>query len=672
MAAKLPFAFPMRQIHLDFHTGPQIPDVGANFDPKQFAQTMKDAQVNSVTLFAKCHHGHLYYNTKRPERHPGLKKGLDLVRQQVEALHRVGIRAPIYLSVLCDEYAATTHPEWIARESDSSLVKRSDPNNKAFTAGWQIMDMTSPYQEFLVEQTAEVLKLFQPADGIFFDMCWDQPSTNPYFLNAMRKEGLNPECAESRERFATVVAKRYMKRLYRQVKASSPDATVFFNCRPLFQLASDIEFMTQAEIEALPTGGWGYMYFPINMRFARTVSPKPVLGMTARFHKSWADFGGMKPHAALAYETASMIAHGAACSIGDQLHPRGVLDKAVYELIGHAYSHVAECEPWLVKAKPVTQIGLFQKPTGVTSTTQSTSQTDEGAVRMLTQLRHQFDVVQTGCDLSKYDLLIVPDGLALDAALAKELRTYIQAKGRVLFTGSSGLGTNGTGSFLRELGLTTSGESPYQATYMRFLGKYSNAAAPTDHIIYDRTVRVTAQRGTQVIAGVVEPYFDRTWDHFCSHNQTPGDKLSPYALGSVHGRVGHIAFNVFEAYAKHGNLPYRNLVKTVLDALLDTQLITVSGPSYLEATVTQQKQDRKQTLIVHLLGYQSERRAPRIDIIEDVVPLYDLDVVLQTPTQPKAVTVVPAGEPLAFTWKNGALAFTLPELKGHGMIAVTL
>ena len=53
------FHFPFRQIHLDFHTGPAIPDVGTKFDGDAFAEQLAAAHVNSVTLFAKCHHGHL-------------------------------------------------------------------------------------------------------------------------------------------------------------------------------------------------------------------------------------------------------------------------------------------------------------------------------------------------------------------------------------------------------------------------------------------------------------------------------------------------------------------------------------------------------------------------------------------------------------------------------------
>jgi len=66
---------------------------------------MKKAHVDSVTVFAKCHHGHLYYETKRAREAPWAEARLGLLEGQVEALHREGIRAPIYISIMCDEYA---------------------------------------------------------------------------------------------------------------------------------------------------------------------------------------------------------------------------------------------------------------------------------------------------------------------------------------------------------------------------------------------------------------------------------------------------------------------------------------------------------------------------------------------------------------------------------------
>src|SRR5690606_25224746 len=115
-----------------------------------------------------CHHGHLYYDTDHPARHPGLARDLHLLEQQIEALHRENIRTPIYFSVQCNEYAANEHPEWLALTPDLQQVKRG---HSAYTAGWQIMDMSSPYQDYLADILAEVLERFAPVDGLFLDMC---------------------------------------------------------------------------------------------------------------------------------------------------------------------------------------------------------------------------------------------------------------------------------------------------------------------------------------------------------------------------------------------------------------------------------------------------------------------------------------------------------------------
>jgi hypothetical protein len=71
-----------RQIHLDFHTSPHIPDVGCDFDAEAFAATMKRAHVNSVTVFAKCHHGMCYYPTQTGVSHPAIGDR-DLLGEQI-------------------------------------------------------------------------------------------------------------------------------------------------------------------------------------------------------------------------------------------------------------------------------------------------------------------------------------------------------------------------------------------------------------------------------------------------------------------------------------------------------------------------------------------------------------------------------------------------------------
>ena len=93
--------FEMRAVHLDFHNSPLIKDIGSQFDPEIFVQTLLEAEVESITCFAKCHHGMIYYYTKLPAQHPHLKR--DLLREQIDACHKAGIKVPIYISLGLDE-----------------------------------------------------------------------------------------------------------------------------------------------------------------------------------------------------------------------------------------------------------------------------------------------------------------------------------------------------------------------------------------------------------------------------------------------------------------------------------------------------------------------------------------------------------------------------------------
>lgn len=658
------FSLPYRQVHLDFHTGPWIPDVGTAFDARDFARTMKRAHVNSVTVFAKCHHGHLYYNTRRPERHPGLKRGLDLLGRQIDALHREGIRAPIYISVQCDEYAADNHPEWIARKPDGAPFGAGP-----LSPGWQILDMSSPYQDFVADQTREILKLFKPVDGAFFDMCWDQPSLNNYTVEAMLKQNLNPEDESHRAKFAHQVSHRYMKRFFNMVRNSSRGATVYFNSRPLQNLAEEIQYHSQVEIEALPTGGWGYMYFPKNVRFARTLG-RQYLGMTARFHKSWADFGGLKPYPALEYETSQMMAHGARCSIGDQLHPRGKLDSAAYDLIGRVFKRVEEREPWLHDAKPVSQIGLFRVPSAAQRTHETIATgSDEGATRVLTQLKHQFDVVVPSSDLAKYELLVLPDSIAVDKELASRLKDYLRGGGALLASGTSGLTPDGAALTLPGLPIKPAGMSPYKTTYCRFGPGIDSGVPRTDHVMYERPVQVVPNGRGKSLARIVEPYFERGWKHFSSHFQTPPDKLSRFSAAVVArengaARVAYIAYPIFTALANHGNAPCRLLIRNILNLLLPAPLLKVDAPTATEATVT--RQGRR--TIVHLLHYSPERRTPNLDLIEDIVPLFDVPMSLKLPRKPRSVYLAPSGREIDFEYGSGRVWLMVPEVRGHQMI----
>ena len=86
-----------RQVHLDFHTSEHCPNVGGKFDEDQFMGALKKGHVDSITIFAQCHHGWCYYPTETDMEHPHLQT--DLVGRMLAAAKKEDINMPVYITV---------------------------------------------------------------------------------------------------------------------------------------------------------------------------------------------------------------------------------------------------------------------------------------------------------------------------------------------------------------------------------------------------------------------------------------------------------------------------------------------------------------------------------------------------------------------------------------------
>src|ERR1700749_2800139 len=75
--------------------------------------------VDSITVFAKCHHGWAYFPSEENEIHPNLS--FDLLGAQIEAGHEIGVKTPVYLSAGLDEKEARRHPDWLIRNAEEKM-----------------------------------------------------------------------------------------------------------------------------------------------------------------------------------------------------------------------------------------------------------------------------------------------------------------------------------------------------------------------------------------------------------------------------------------------------------------------------------------------------------------------------------------------------------------------
>ncbi|HMO25620.1 MAG TPA: alpha-L-fucosidase, partial [Tepidisphaeraceae bacterium] len=429
---------PTRHIHLDFHTSELIPDIAADFDPDDFAKTLSRARVNSINLFARCHHGYIYFDSKvnRERIHPHLKRK-NLLPEQIEACHKHGIRAPIYITVQWDQFTSDEHPEWLL--VDEQRKPYGDPLFHPRAGFYRRLDVSHPgYLKFLQEHVREIFATM-PVDGLWWDIVVPYFSFSKRWLDAMDNAGLDVTNVDHRTQYARKVIADFeqtMTNFVRSLPQYTEDCTIFYNSGHVgVRHNSSVKAFTHFELESLPGGGWGYMHFPVAQRYARGLG-KPTLGMTGKFHSSWGDFHGYKNEASLEFEIFNMLALAAdGTCIGDQLPPRGKLDAETYRLIGHVFSQVEKKEPWCLGARAVVDIGVmhpeeFQRAEGVFHDQEdSLGRTDFGVVRILQELGHQFDFIDSTRDFSRYKLIVLPDNIPLSPRLAEKLSGFVTAGG---------------------------------------------------------------------------------------------------------------------------------------------------------------------------------------------------------------------------------------------------
>ena len=433
-------------------------------------------------------------------------------------------------------------------------------------------------------------------------------------------------------------------------------------------IRSEVDVFTHVETEALPTGGWGYSFFPIHARYARTL-PRPVQGMTARFHKSWADFGGIKTKDQLLYEAGTILASTAVMNIGDQCHPRGLLDKGAYQVIGAAFRHVEKCEPWCIGAKPVAEIGIMMLPASqkddiTAGTGDGMPESADGAGRMLLELKHQFDLIYPDAALDRYRVVILPDTGWTSPATRKKLAAFVASGGAVIFSHQATL-LDGTfacpGSPVSYFK-----PNPFKPCYMESDAVLGKSLPESTLVFYDDSSFVKPVAGASAMGKLVGTYFNRTHDHFCSHNQTPYDKKTSHPVGVLKGRVAYLAPAVFKAYRDHAYPVYKKMVANLLDRLLPEPMVRTQAPSAMEISVNRQAKEKR--LVAHMVNFQPQRRHTYVEWIEDIYPVQDVALAVRTGKCPTAVYLAPHHESVSFQMNGNYCELIMPEVGAHQMV----
>ena len=660
-----------RQVHLDFHTSEDISGIGSMFDKEQFKRCLKKGHVNSITVFAKCHHGWAYFPSETNEMHPGLN--FDLLSGMLEACKEAGVDAPVYISAGLDEKYYVKHPDHaiqFSREYHIPEIKDKPTGKYADEKPhYHILCFNSPYLDVLLTQVAEVVDKFKPI-GIFLDIVAERVCYCEHCMKRARELGMDTEDDETFKKLAVITYKNYYERVKEVATAIKPDIKIFHNGGHIPSGRRELAYAnTHLELESLPTGGWGYDHFPKSAKYVANLG-MDFLGMTGKFHLTWGEFGGYKHPNALRYEVALSLAHGAKCSIGDQMHPYGFLDDATYESIGIAYAEAEAVEEYCYGGKGAFDIAVLMAEDYARVKNHTA---DVGACRVLLEGHKLFTLVDRFCDLSPYKLLIIPDApLPYDAELTSKLKSYVAGGGKILASGAA-LPTDEGGNVLFDLGVTGAKKSEVKPAYINPLYN-AMGISPTSYVIYSNIYEATASQGAEVVARVRKSFFNRAPEHFCSHKHTPytlddGDTTPALTVGKD---GAYVAFDMFTEYSEIGTYIAKDILLHAIDAVLtDGGMIKTNLPS--TGIVTLSDQAEKSRLVLHALCANTIGRggdnilaytgasAPALKVVEDLVPVYGTKFEIKTDKAVKKVTLVPENLEIPFTCEDGRVSFEIEK-----------
>ena len=640
----------MNCVHLDFHTSPHIPDIGEKFNKEEFARTLKAAGVDLITVFAKCHHGYTYYPSKVSTMHPNLK--FNLLKEQIEACHSVGIKAPIYITMGWSKKDADEHPEWHHIDFwkkkpiifGTEMNAQTDPEMKIYDCSWTTLCPLGGYSDHLRAITREVCENFDISDGIFYDICLMRDACDcESCREGMRKMGLDPDNYEDSRKYYREKRIEFFSELNDIIHEYNKDAHVFYNGAADMNRPEYGVIQSHFELEDLPTAWGGYDLMPIRAKYFEKFG-KLYLGMTGKFHHAWGEFGGFKNKDALKYECADMLSIGASISVGDHLHPNGQIDKSTYNIIGHAFNYVKKIDKYCFDTHAYTDVGLWMSHTDA----------DLGASKLLQIMHMEFDVLEPWDDISKYKLIILPDRVKLSEGDMFKISLFVKNGGKVVCSYDSAFDA---------LGIKKLEKSPYDIDYI----ECEIDEVVTPFLSYASAYKTECDG--EVLAKIREPYFSRTAGHFCGHKNTPfKDEYAEYPALVKNGNVVYLAHPVFEAYNRTGNYVLQKYIMRAIDLAYPDRMLKVDN-FYSCGRVRVRKSDNDSFYAMHLL-YAPPVNRGNVCLLEDFPRVSGIEVSLRVENKITEIYDATLDKAVEFTQNGDILSFTVDNLELHKLLVI--
>lgn len=625
-------------IHLDFHANDKDVGIGGKTTPAMVESIIDQVRPDWIQIDSKGHPGISSYPTKVGYAAPGIVADALPVWREVTA--RRGVALYVHHSGVADDKANATHPDWAAIAADGTPEKRATSLFGAYV------------DARLVPQLRELAGY--GIDGVWVDGdCWAvrrdySPAAAAAFKKAtgfevLPKKAGEPHWADFLE-FNRENYRRYLRHFVTEVKRTNPD----------FQICSNWAFTDHMpEPVSAPVDFLSGDFNPENSvnsaRFAgrylvRQGKPWDLMAW------SFATKPERKPKSAvqLQREAAVVLALGGGFQAYFTQNRDGSVRPADMALMAEVAKFCRARQALCHRAEAVPQVALLfstaalRKKTNGLFTRESSQVA--GVLEALLESQRSVELLgehQLTGRMADYPVIIVPEADYLEPSIKAELIAYVKSGGNLLLIGP------GTAAlFSAELGVALEGKIEAEGK-TRLAHAGASASLP-------------GSRQQAALGRVAVPFGQLLV------SDQPGSAARPAASIAVLGK-GQIAatyFTVGRAYKDAPDETARRFLDDLVRQLFPQPLVEVSGSHNVDVSVVR----NHGRLLVNLVNTAGPHRTQSVfDTIPAIGPLI---VTIRQPTRPAKVTLEPSGESLAFEFRDGKLAVTVPSLRIHEAVVV--
>jgi hypothetical protein len=328
-------------------------------------------------------------------------------------------------------------------------------------------------------------------------------------------------------------------------------------------------------------------------------------------------------------------------------------------MISEVYHDAERYEKYTDLAKYLPEIAVL------TTSNCFINQSGRGAVRMLSELKYNFDILNEDMDFSPYKVIILPDDILITEKLKAKLSEHIKAGKGIISSGRSGLNTEKTEFAMSEWGVKYDGEDPSNQSYFKMTDSSNEILGTLRWAMYDQAIVMNANEGTEVLAEHIKPYFNRHLTRERGFFYTPPAAADGHAAITRCGNIYQISFEIFKTYYTGAMLGHKEVVASMLRELVKEPLIKAAElPKTSRATLTQ----KDGMTILHVKVDYPEKSGDT-EVIQDHNTL-PAGRKISVKGEFTSVSLAPTEAPVEFKTANGYTEITLPEILGYAMFVL--